>query len=146
MLVESNIAVPWTKPADLPFDAKKDLPDFGKAYGAEPLAVLCDGSVRTLDLKKLTPKTLKCAIMLADGELLGEDWLFLFSVRRPGAGFQQTLARVPATAAAGHKARSRPFLGVWNRSLLWRRQLGSVVRRLGYFHDGFRVRRLRWRS
>lgn len=74
MLVESSIAVPWSKPADLPFDAKKDLPDFGKAYGAKPLAVLCDGSVRTLDLKKLTPKTLKNAITLADGEVLGDDW------------------------------------------------------------------------
>jgi hypothetical protein len=74
MAVESSMAVPWTKPADLPFDGKKDLPDFGKAYGAKPLAVLCDGSVRTLNLKKLTPETLKAAITIAGGEVLGADW------------------------------------------------------------------------
>jgi hypothetical protein len=74
MVVESSMAVPWTKPADLPFDGKKDLPDFGKAYGAKPLAVLCDGSVRTLNLKKLSPETLKAAITIAGGEVLGKDW------------------------------------------------------------------------
>jgi hypothetical protein len=74
MAVESTMAVPWTKPADLPFDLKKDLPDFGKAFGAKPLAVLCDGSVRTLNLKKLTPETLKAAITIAGGEVLGADW------------------------------------------------------------------------
>jgi hypothetical protein len=74
MAVESSVAVPWTKPADLPFDAKKDLPDIGKAYGAKPLAVLCDGSVRTLNLKKIKPETLKAAITIAGGEVLGKDW------------------------------------------------------------------------
>jgi hypothetical protein len=74
MAVESSMAVPWSKPADLPFDEKKDLPDIGKAYGAKPLAVLCDGSVRTLNLKKIKPETLKAAITIAGGELLGADW------------------------------------------------------------------------
>jgi hypothetical protein len=74
LAVESSMAVPWTKPADLPFDVKKDLPDFGKAYDAVPLAALCDGSVRTLKLKKITPTTLKAAITVAGGEVLGRDW------------------------------------------------------------------------
>jgi hypothetical protein len=74
LAVESSMAVPWTKPTDLPFDVKKDLPDIGKAYGAKPLAVLCDGSVRTLNLKKITPATLKAAITVAGGEVLGVDW------------------------------------------------------------------------
>jgi hypothetical protein len=74
MVVESSTAVPWSKPADLPFDEKKDLPDIGKAYGAKPLAALCDASVRILDLKKISPKTLKAAITIAGGELLGKDW------------------------------------------------------------------------
>jgi hypothetical protein len=74
LAVESSVAVPWTKPADLPFDLKKDLPDIGKAYDAKPLAALCDGSVRTLNLKKLTPATLKAAITIAGGEVLGPDW------------------------------------------------------------------------
>jgi hypothetical protein len=74
MLVESSVAVPWTKPADLPFDATKELPAFGKAFGEKPLTVLCDGTVRELDLKKLTPMTLKSAITRAGGEVLGADW------------------------------------------------------------------------
>jgi hypothetical protein len=74
LAVESSVAVPWTKPADLPFDEEKDLPDIGKAYGAKPLAALCDGTVRTLNLKKITPATLKAAITFAGGEVLGADW------------------------------------------------------------------------
>ncbi|HEV3237767.1 MAG TPA: DUF1559 domain-containing protein, partial [Gemmataceae bacterium] len=74
MAVESSIAVPWSRPADVPFDIKKDLPDIGKAYSAEPLAVLCDGSVRTLHLKTLSPETFKAAITRNGGEVLGADW------------------------------------------------------------------------
>ncbi|CEF49249.1 unnamed protein product [uncultured bacterium] len=74
LAVESSMAVPWTKPADLPFDLKKDLPDFGKAYDAVPLAAICDGHVRTLNLKNITPTTLKAAITVAGGEVLGADW------------------------------------------------------------------------
>lgn len=74
LAIESSVAVAWTKPVDLPFDEKKDLPDIGKAYGAKPLAVLCDGSVRTLDLTTLSATTLKAAITRAGGEVLGSDW------------------------------------------------------------------------
>jgi len=74
LAVEASVAVAWTKPADLPFDEKKDLPDFGKAYGSKPLAVLCDGSVRTLDLTKTSAVTLKSAITISGGEVLGADW------------------------------------------------------------------------
>jgi Protein of unknown function (DUF1559) len=74
LAVEASVAFPWTKPADLPFDDKKNLPDFGKAYAARPLAVLCDGSVRVLDLTKVSAQTLKHAITRAGGEILGPDW------------------------------------------------------------------------
>jgi hypothetical protein len=74
MVVESSTAVIWSKPADLPFDAKKDLPNIGKAYGNKPLAALCDGSIRTLNLKTLKPETLKAAITIAGGQVLGADW------------------------------------------------------------------------
>ncbi|HEY3789346.1 MAG TPA: DUF1559 domain-containing protein, partial [Urbifossiella sp.] len=40
--LEATRAVPWTKPSDIPFDPKKDLPKFGKAFGDKPLAALCD--------------------------------------------------------------------------------------------------------
>ena len=53
---------------------KQDLPNFGKAYAAVPLAALCDGSVRALDLTKVSARTLKSAITVAGGEILGGDW------------------------------------------------------------------------
>lgn len=74
MIVESSAAVPWTKPVDMPFDPDKDLPDFGKAYGARPLAALCDASVRIIDTKKVGAKTLKAAITTGGEEFLGADW------------------------------------------------------------------------
>ena len=74
LCVESTAAVPWTKPVDIAFDRTKDLPDFGKAFGAKPFTVLCDGSVRDLDLKKISAATLKDAITTDDGNVLGQDW------------------------------------------------------------------------
>jgi hypothetical protein len=75
LAVESSTAVPWTKPGDIPFDRKKALPAFGKAFGDRPLAVMMDGSARVLDLKKIRAETLKNAIDPADGNVLGKDWL-----------------------------------------------------------------------
>jgi hypothetical protein len=74
MAVEASNAVPWTKPADLVFDRTKKLPDFGKAYGKKPLAVMMDGSPRLLDLNKIKVETLKNAIDPVDGNVLGMDW------------------------------------------------------------------------
>lgn len=74
MVVESTTAYPWTRPIDLPFDPKIDLPAFGKAYQNVPLCAMCDGSTRPLDLKKISPTTLKAAITIAGGEVLGSDW------------------------------------------------------------------------
>ncbi len=72
--VETTAAVPWTKPADIPFDEKKDLPDFGKAFDSTPLGAMCDGSVRVLDTKKISMVTLKAAVTPNGGEILGADW------------------------------------------------------------------------
>jgi hypothetical protein len=74
MTVEATTAVPWTKPADIPFDEKKEVAKFGKAYGESPVALLGDGSTRTLDLKKISKETLKAAITISGGEVLGNDW------------------------------------------------------------------------
>jgi hypothetical protein len=74
LAVESSTAVPWTKPGGIPFDRTKKPPDFGKAYGQKPLAVLFDGSTRELDLKKISAVTLKNAIDPRDGNPLGSDW------------------------------------------------------------------------
>jgi hypothetical protein len=72
--VEATAAVPWTKPADVPYDEKKDLPDFGKAFDSKPLAAMCDGSTRVLDTKKISMATLKAAVTPNGGEILGADW------------------------------------------------------------------------
>jgi hypothetical protein len=74
LAVESSTAYPWTRPIDLPFDPKAELPAFGKAYGNKPLCALCDGSTRILDLSKISGVTLKAAITTAGGEVLGTDW------------------------------------------------------------------------
>jgi hypothetical protein len=72
--VESTTAYPWTRPIDLPFDPKAELPAFGKAYKNVPLCGMCDGSTRSLDLTKMSATTLKAAITIAGGEVLGSDW------------------------------------------------------------------------
>src|SRR6202012_4516301 len=59
MAVESTNALPWTKPGGIAFDRKKALPDFGKAFGKKPLAVMFDGSPRLLDLTVIKAATLK---------------------------------------------------------------------------------------
>jgi hypothetical protein len=74
MAVESSSAVPWTKPGGIPFDRKTALPDFGKAYGKKPLAVMFDGSPSLLDLNIIKAETLNNAIDPADGNVLGQDW------------------------------------------------------------------------
>jgi hypothetical protein len=74
LAVEATAAVPWTKPADLAFDRTKAVPDFGKAYGKKPLGLMADGSVRVLDLGKISQPTLKNAIDPSDGQVLGPDW------------------------------------------------------------------------
>jgi len=46
MVVEASAAVPWSKPADVPFDPKRGLPELGKAFGQRPLALTADGGAR----------------------------------------------------------------------------------------------------
>jgi hypothetical protein len=74
LAVEASTAVPWTKPVDLPFDPKGDLPDLGKPYNGMPLVGMMDGSVRSLNTAKVSPQTLKAAITRGDGDILGDDW------------------------------------------------------------------------
>lgn len=49
MCVEASKSVPWTKPEDIPYDAKKPLPKPADFYGNGIfLAAFCDGSVRAM--------------------------------------------------------------------------------------------------
>ncbi|WP_439626637.1 DUF1559 family PulG-like putative transporter [Gemmata sp.] len=75
MVVETAEAVEWAKPNDIPFDPKKPFPKLTSVTGDDKiLAALCDGSVRMLDLKRLTEATLKAVVTRDAGDALGKDW------------------------------------------------------------------------
>ena len=75
MFVEAGDPIPWAKPGDIPFDPKKPLPKLALPGVADIVnCALGDGSVRTLNMKILSEKTLKAAITRNGGEILGEDW------------------------------------------------------------------------
>jgi hypothetical protein len=75
MVVETAEAVDWAKPGGIAFDPKKPLPKLKGAGQPDLLQVLLgDGSVRALNLKTVTEKTLKNAIVRNDGNPLGDDW------------------------------------------------------------------------
>jgi hypothetical protein len=68
MVFEAGEPVIWSKPADLPFDAKKPLPKLGGLFDGETHVGMCDGSVRLLK-KDPDEKELKNLIMPADGNV-----------------------------------------------------------------------------
>jgi hypothetical protein len=72
-IVEAAEAVPWTKPADLPYDDKKPLPKLGGLFASGFHAALADGSVHFFT-PKLTQRTLRLAITRNDGMPLGSDF------------------------------------------------------------------------
>ena len=75
LVVEADVAVPWTKPADLPFGPGNSLPPLGGLYeSGNFLAGLADASVRQLNRKKLSDTTLRAASTANGGEPLGNDW------------------------------------------------------------------------
>jgi hypothetical protein len=73
MFVEAAKAVPWTKPEDLPYDAKKPLPKLGGLFPGGFHVAMCDGSVRIVS-SSISKKTLRAAITPQGGEVLGDDW------------------------------------------------------------------------
>jgi hypothetical protein len=74
LVVEGADPVPWTKPADIPLDDKDPRSRVGAWYGDLVDVLLCDGSARTLDRKKVSEETFRHAITPADGFPLGKDW------------------------------------------------------------------------
>jgi hypothetical protein len=73
MIVEAAEAVPWTKPDDLPYDAKKPIPKLGGAVPGRFFAVFADGSVRSLSTK-LDEVVLRALITPKGGEVVSPDW------------------------------------------------------------------------
>jgi hypothetical protein len=67
LIVEAEDAVPWTKPDELPFDPKKDLPKLGLKGAEKFYAGFADGSVHRLG-KKIDKDVLKALITRNGGE------------------------------------------------------------------------------
>ena len=71
LCVEAGESVPWTKPDELVYDAKKPLPKFPNFYGeGRFLAVVCDGSSRFLR-SNLAEATLRALITRAANDVHG---------------------------------------------------------------------------
>jgi hypothetical protein len=74
MIFEAGEPVIWTKPVDLPFDAKKPLPKLGGLFDGDFHVGLCDGSV-ILVKKDFDANELKSVITPAGGEVIETDKL-----------------------------------------------------------------------
>jgi hypothetical protein len=79
-VVEAAEAIPWTKPGDLPYDAKKPLPKLGGQFPGGFHAALMDGSVVFLS-SKIDEETLRAMITRSGGEVVNWD---KYVIRRPG--------------------------------------------------------------
>ena len=74
LVAEGGEPVPWTKPDDFAFDPKGPLPDLSRAGRRVISVLMADGSVRTVDLDRVSEKTLKLVIQAADGQVIPGDW------------------------------------------------------------------------
>jgi hypothetical protein len=72
MILEAGESVPWTKPDEMPLGAK--LPKLGGHFKGKMIVAMGDGSVRMIDLNKISDTTLRAAITTNGGEVLGSDW------------------------------------------------------------------------
>ena len=68
-LVEAGEPVPWTKPADLAYDAKKPLPKLGGLFNGDFHVAFCDATVRYVK-KDFDESILRLAITWNDGKVL----------------------------------------------------------------------------
>ena len=69
LLVEARNPVLWSKPDDVPYDAKKPLPALGTASGVVFHVAFADGAVRSLS-KRIDPMTLRALITPNGGEVI----------------------------------------------------------------------------
>ena len=70
MVAEAAEPVIWTKPDDLEFTRDGPLPKLLEEF----LVAMMDGSVRTVNRRKVSDQTLRLAIMPNDGMPLPPDW------------------------------------------------------------------------
>jgi hypothetical protein len=74
LVVEAAGTVPWTKPADIPFEGKDPRTRVGGWYGDIVNVSLCDGSVREVDPKKVSEYSFRAAITPNGGEVFDTTW------------------------------------------------------------------------
>jgi uncharacterized protein (TIGR03067 family) len=72
--VEAGEAVPWTKPADLPYDPKKALPKLGGLFPGGFHIALMDCSVKWVN-RRFDERTFRLAITRDDGQKIDLDKL-----------------------------------------------------------------------
>jgi hypothetical protein len=72
LIVEAGTPVPWTKPADLPYDPKKALPRLGGLFKGGFHIAIADGSVRFVN-KDFPEKLMRAAITRDGAEVLNLD-------------------------------------------------------------------------
>jgi hypothetical protein len=72
LVVEAGLAIEWTKPADLPFDAGKDLPRLGGHFDGDFAMLMCDGSVVRVKAG-FDPATMKAVVTRDGGEVYDLD-------------------------------------------------------------------------
>jgi hypothetical protein len=78
LIVEAAEAVPWTKPADFNIDVSDvtqgSVPRLGSISPNGFYASMADGSVRFVDRRRTSDKTIRQAFNSSDGLPLGADW------------------------------------------------------------------------
>ena len=78
MIVEAAEPVPWTKPADFSIDVthvlEGNVPKLGAMSPHGFFAALGDGSVRFIDRRNVSDRTIRMAFNPADGNPMGPDW------------------------------------------------------------------------
>ncbi|MCH7686119.1 MAG: DUF1559 domain-containing protein [Planctomycetes bacterium] len=74
LVVEAKRNIPWTKPADIPYDAdpKKDFPKLGGFYKGGFHVLFCDGSVRFIS-EDIDVTLLRALFTIDGGEVVSRD-------------------------------------------------------------------------
>jgi Protein of unknown function (DUF1559) len=75
MVAEADEPCVWTKPDDLPIDAKKDLPKFGGLFDGEFHVLFGDGTVKRAKAK-VEADVMRAIITRNGGEVFTSDGLF----------------------------------------------------------------------
>ena len=72
LVVEAGTSVPWTKPEDIVYDAKKPGPGLGGLFKDRIHVVMADGAARVIG-RKIKEATLRAIITPAGGEVIDRE-------------------------------------------------------------------------